>query len=139
MDNSKQSIEDLDVTLEEKRLSRIAAKIWGVDPVQHHDDGGERSLVWLDRSEGKVFKASLGDYGVVGTSVLSKDEPLETDGWTPVHADEGLPVLQNGKYKYDAYGDGEIVYEDGDHVYENMCTALVKALDFERRRKCKSS
>lgn len=76
------------------------------------------------------FKARLGDFGVIGTLPSSEDQSPEEDGWTPIWADQELPVEQNGEYKYSSEH-GEVFYEDGVVVHEDMPTALVKALDYE--------
>lgn len=133
MSSRNTTLGDLDATPEEKRLSRIAADIWGVDPVRYGDDGHVYPLMRLDNpdSDGheNLYRGRLGRIGVFGSSDYP-DCSIREGWWTPVYASDGKPVMQGGEYRYvEAAG---LVYENCDSMYDDLPTALLKALDFEK-------
>lgn len=131
MNNGTPTLDELDATPEEKRLSRIAADVWGVDPVRC-DDGHAHPLlreVWVDAQDKKI-QGRLERFGVFGVVSTLPELTPEEGGWSPMHVADGAPVLRGGTYRHiEAVG---LVYENCDSQYDDLATALLKTLDYER-------
>jgi hypothetical protein len=127
------ALDDLDATPEEKKLSTIASKIWGIGPVRQ-DDGEARPLVALNNdlsvSGEDVYQGRLGAIGIIGSDTKHPEVSLEEGWWSPTLAEHGSVVMQGGEYRY-VEGEG-LIYTDCDSVYDGLHTALLKVLDFER-------
>jgi len=127
------TLDNIDTTPEEKKLSSIAANIWGISAVRE-DDGVTRPLIALrdDLSLGRenVYKGRLGKIGIIGSDTELPELSLEEGWWTPIRVSSGGAVMQGGNYKY-LEGEG-LVYEDFDSMADDLHTALLKVLDFER-------
>jgi hypothetical protein len=133
MSSSNTTLNDLDATPEEKKLSSIAANIWGISAVRQ-DDGEARPLIALNNdlsvSGEDVYQGRLGAIGIIGSDTTLPELSLKQGWWTPTLAEDGSLVMQGGEYIY-AEGEG-LIYTDCDSVYDRLPTALLKVLDFER-------
>ena len=132
MNSGIPSLDDLNPTPDEKRLSRIAAEIWGVSPVRCDDDGNAHPLlreIWVDNHD-KKMQGKLGRLGVFGIFSTRLELTPEEGGWTPMHVADGAPVMWGGTYRYiEAVG---LVYKNSDSEYTDLADALLMTLDFER-------
>jgi len=133
MSTSNITLDDLNPTPEEKKLSMIASEIWGIGPVRQ-EDGEARPLIALsdDLSLGQenVYRGRLRKIGIIGSDTDLPELSLEEGWWTPIRVSSGGAVMQGGNYKY-LEGEG-LVYEDFDSMADDLHTALLKVLDFER-------
>jgi len=133
MNSDLPTLDDIDATPEEKKLSSIASNIWGIGPVRQND-GEARPLIALNNdlsvSREDVYQGRLGAIGIIGSDTVNPELSLEGGWWIPTHAEDGSFVMQGGEYIY-AEGEG-LIYTDCDSVYDRLHTALLKVLDFER-------